>query len=205
MRIYEFIDELGEDRRDDINYRAETKNKKSDEVVKLVAEIRGQEAKGLTRACNKIIEITEQVNELTAKKNELSAQVKGTFPEYFDMEEDVMTLVLETTQTAVTLSKVKAPVKAQPNQKQLIEELTRMVFELGGKQEQIDAAYKKATTITQNTDKPSRSMSAPTSITEGMVGDFIKKIVNVFTRWKGSYESRLSKINKQAERLAAAG
>jgi len=95
-------------------------------VEKVIAELRGQHSAAWTKISKQYIDLDAEIKKLQISKDELNALLKDKATEVFDVEDEVLTRVVETAQLTITLSKkVKTPAHEEVDAEKVVEALAK--------------------------------------------------------------------------------
>lgn len=169
--------------------------------------LEGMESAQMTKLAKRYARLEESMAKMKAKHAELNTVLKGKVQDNFNLEDIVLTRVVETAQFTLTMAKEikKAPeTTITVDQKAIIEELTKLVpYELQEKIEEITKLYTK--TIITAAKEPVSKLSVSKEIKEGILDDIaglaqkMKAVIKDFLGWGKSYDEKLGVLKAKAD------
>lgn len=191
------LSDLFEARNPQLTY---TEKQVKGQVDRVILELDKKESEKFTKLGNRYKELTGELDVLLKKREELNADIKGKFDEYFDAEDDVLTRVIDTISVTLTLTKKSSSTKTTVNFEKVLNELILMVPELSDKVEELVKVH--STIKTTDTEAKLRDPV----IKEGVV-DWVKRMtrkvkdfVMSVTTWAKKYDRRLEALKLELAR-----
>lgn len=179
---------------------------------KVIATLSGTQSSGFTRVGKKYKEIDRIEKEIAAQKKQLNAETKEKMEELFDVEDEVLTRVVETASLTLTLSKQTAAKKAEYEKvseldaEGMLNELAEMLPDLTNT---LNTLRKKYTKEVERVKSPAKSattarLSAPkfkkesVELNEGL-SDWVQKFKTWASKKLSRFDSKFNKLKAQVE------
>lgn len=195
-------------------YEARDTNKKyTEKEVKGVLDrvqvaLEGVESAQMTKLAKRYARLEESMAKMKVKHAELNTVLKGKVQDNFNLEDIVLTRVVDTAQFTLTMAKeIKRADETTitVDQKAIIEELTKLVpYELQEKIEEITKMYTK-TIITAAKEPVAKLSVSKEKIKEGILDDIaglaqkMKAVIKDFLGWGKSYDEKLGVLKAKAD------
>jgi chromosome segregation ATPase len=177
-----------------------TEKEASGKVQKVIAELKGQHSSAWTKISKQYIELDTEIKKLSESRDELNAELKSKATDVFEVEDEVLTRVVETAQLTITLSKktktaageevdAEAVVKALA-EADLPKELRKM----------INALIKAHTKAVPAKETPERLTVKVNKVEEGFITTAMALVAAIKSYLK-DFTSKFSKLKAQVNAL----
>ena len=172
-----------------------------------IVKLEKGQASGMTQLVRSYHRIEEAIEKLQNIREKQNARIKDTFDELFDVEDALLTRIVETAGVTVQLSARAAPkhkVTTSINFEKIIEDMRALLDDdLSAK---LDEIIKLNTEITEGftTPKSPALTVKRTELKEGLMDDVIETVkkhiatfIRSFNRWSAKFDKKLDKIKEQ--------
>jgi chromosome segregation ATPase len=192
------LQDLYEGRVKGITYTLKTVKEK---IERVTAELKGKESATWTRIAKQYKELSDEIDSLKKKKDKLNVEIKDKATEIFDVEDQVLTRVVETTNLTITLSK-KTRVEAhnEVDYEAVVKALAEADLP-GNLRKIINKIVESNTKLVAASETPERlTVKYTESVMEGIV-DLLKTVVSKIKEALAVFDRKFSAIKKKVDAL----
>lgn len=181
-----------------------TEKKVKGVVDRVIAELSAQQASAFTKLAEQYKEISDLLDQLKKKKDQLSDDIKLRVDDMFDAEDILYTRVVETAKVTATVSKATTYTRKYFDEEGFMTELLDMVPELANEITMLKEQY---TRISEEERSPSLRIKIKEDDKEAnksvfrnfyrKVRDLAARVRNRIANWAARYDSRLNNLKSR--------
>ena len=169
-------------------------------IEKVIAELKGQNSSSWTKISKQYVDLDNEIKKLQDSREKLNLELKDRATDVFDLEDEILTRVVETAQLTITLSK-KAKKEAHPevNAEAVIDALAKADLPKDLRK-MVDACIKANTKMVAASETPERLTVKVNKVEEAfsMSGLIMhmKEFMSQIKHWLLAFDHKYTKIDE---------
>src|SRR5271157_4146517 len=169
-------------------------------IEKVIAELKGQNSSSWTKISKQYVDLDNEIKKLQDSREKLNLELKDRATDVFDLEDEILTRVVETAQLTITLSK-KAKKEAHPevNAEAVIDALAKADLPKDLRK-MVDACIKANTKMVASSETPERLTVKVNKVDESfsMSGLIMhmKEFMSQIKHWLLAFDHKYTKIDE---------
>ncbi len=174
-------------------------------IEKVIAELKGQNSSSWTKITKQFVDLDNEIKKLQDSREKLNLEIKDKATDVFDLEDEVLTRVVETAQLTVTLSKkVKKEAHPEVNADAVVDALAKadLPKEL---RKMVDACIKANTKMVAATETPERLTVKVNKVEESFSMSSLimhmKEFMSQLQHWILAFDHKYTKVDEMVKMM----